>query len=102
MVIKMLKIVNIILFIIAILLIVLPTFYVVKKEYNDNLWLVTNKKVIEAANRCRNEDKCLESKVTITTLKENGYLDLVVNPITKEVINPESYVDLDSNTFVMV
>ena len=74
----------------------------VKKEYNDNLWLVTNKKVIEAANRCRNEDKCFDNKVTINTLKENGYLDLVVNPITKEVINPESYVDLDSNTFVIV
>lgn len=98
----MLKKINILLFIVAILLIVIPTFYEVKKEYNANLWLVTNKKVIEAANRCRNEDKCLESKVTITTLKENGYLDLVVNPITKEVINSESYVDLDSNTFVMV
>lgn len=98
----MLKIVNIILFIVAILLVVIPTFYVVKKEYNDNLWLVTNKKVIETANRCRNEDKCLDNKVTINILKENGYLDLVVNPITKEVLNPESYVDLDSNTFVIV
>ena len=42
----MLKKINILLFIVAILLIVIPTFYEVKKEYNANHRLVTNKKVI--------------------------------------------------------
>ena len=98
----MLKKINILLFIIAILLIVIPTFYEVKKEYNEKLWYVLDKKVLEAANKCRNENKCLEDKVLISTLIYNGYLTEVVNPITKEIISTNSYVDYNTNTFVIV
>ena len=76
-------------------------FYV-KKEHNANLWKVVNKSVVEAADRCKNESGCKEDTVTVGYLIERGYLDTVVNPITKEIISNDSYVDYRSNEFIIV
>jgi len=74
----------------------------IKEDREDKLWLVLNKKVIEKANLCSLEEKCTTDTVTIEYLIQEEYLISVVNPITKEVINPSSYVDLTKNEFIIV
>lgn len=79
------------------------TFFKIKKEHDANLWKVLNKEVIESANRCKNEDHCLEDKATINHLINNQYLkDVVINPITKEILNDQSYVDFTKQEFVIL
>ena len=43
-----------------------------------------------------------EDTVTVGYLIERGYLDTVVNPITKEIISNDSYVDYRANEFIIV
>ena len=98
----MTKIINIILIIIAILLLIVPSAIYIKKTHNYNLRLVVEKEVIEAANKCKNQDICLEDKVSLKFLIDNNYLEKVYDPITKEIISYESYVDFNNNKFVIV
>lgn len=93
---------NIILLTIVILLVIVPSFIKVKQEHNKKLWDVTNKEVIEAAQKCRNESGCLENKVTIDYLINKGYLNNVVNPLTKEIINKNSYYDYETKEFIII
>lgn len=96
------KTISIILIVIIILLIIIPSCLYVKKNHNDSLWLVINKEVIEAANKCKNEDKCIDSTVTLKFLIDNNYIDKVFDPVTKEIINDSSYVDYQTNEFKIV
>ena len=96
------KNINLILILIIISLVIFPTLFYVKKEHNANLWNVVYKSVVEAADRCKNESGCKEDTVTVGYLIERGYLDTVVNPITKEIISNDSYVDYSSNEFIIV
>lgn len=90
------------LIIIFLLLIIIPSYLYVKKTHYDNLWLVINKEVIEAANQCRIEEKCPDDTVTLEYLINNNYLDKIYDPITRELININSYVDFSNNTFNIV
>jgi len=73
-----------------------------KNTHEEKEWLVVNKKVIETANKCYLERKCTTNTVTVEYLINSDYLVNVVNPITKEVINPSSYVNLDTQEFIIV
>ena len=96
------KTINILLIIIIILLIIIPTIWYVNKVHNDNLWLVIDKEVIEAADKCKNENVCNDSKVTLEFLVSKNYIAKLYDPITKEAINDASYVDYESNEFKVV
>ena len=94
--------INIILIIIVILLIIIPsTVYIIKSHY-DSMYLVINKKVVEQANNCFNENKCDNKKITLKELLDKGYIEKIYDPISKELINLDSYVDLDNNEFKIV
>lgn len=96
------KTINIFLIIIIVLIIIIPTIWYVNKVHNDDLWLVVNKEVIEAANKCQNDNVCLDKTVTVKFLIDNSYLEKVYDPITKEAINEASYVDYNNNSFEIV
>ena len=96
------KTINILLIFIIFIIIVIPTIWYVNKVHNDNLWLVVNKEVIEAADKCKNENVCNENKVTLAFLVSNNYIVKLYDPITKEAINDASYVDFDTNEFKIV
>ena len=96
------KTINILLIFIIFIIIVIPTIWYVNKVHNDDLWLVVNKEVIEAANKCKNENVCKENKVTLAFLVSNNYIAKLYDPITKEAINDASYVDFDTNEFKIV
>jgi uncharacterized protein YxeA len=87
------------LIIILLLLIIVPSYLYVKKTHYDNMWLVIDKEVIEAAKTCQTADVCVDNTVTLGFLIQNNYLDKIYDPITKELISDNSYVDLTNDTF---
>lgn len=88
--------------IVIILIIFIPTTYQVVKKYQNNLYKVTNEKIIEAAKKCYFDDVCLEDVITLKFLYENNYLEKVSNPISKEYYNELSYVKRVDNKFSFV
>ena len=93
---------NIILLFIIILLIIVPaTIYIIKSHY-DSMYLVINKKVVEQANNCFNDKKCENKKIELKELIDKGYIEKIYDPVSKELINLQSYVDLDSNEFKII
>ncbi|MBR4231445.1 MAG: hypothetical protein IKR74_04775 [Bacilli bacterium] len=81
--------------IICSLMVSIPTFYKVISENHRKLYIVTEKLVIEAAEKCYYDDKCKNTKITLKELYENNYLkDKVINPVTKEIYSDNSFVQL--------
>ena len=82
-------------------LISIDTILKVNKNHENNLLLVTEKKITEAAEKCFMESKCPDnSKITLQNLYDNGYLTEVANPISKEVYNSNSYVSYSHEKYV--
>lgn len=90
-------------FSITIFIIVIPILCVtlngVYKNHQEKLILVSNKRIIEAAQKCYLEQKCLDEKITLEKLYEEKYLEEESNPITKEIYNYSSYVQLNDSLF---
>lgn len=99
---KISKFLSFLLIVLMILLVGYKAGMVVKKNHEDKMWLVLDKKVTEKAHQCYIDGKCTNKTVTISYLIANEYLINVVNPVTKEVINTSSYVNLDTNEFVIL
>ena len=78
------------------------SYEAIKSDRETKLWLVLNKKVVEKAHDCVLDNKCTNQTATLDYLIQNGYLNTVTNPVTKEVINTSSYVNLETNEFVIL
>lgn len=96
------KKISFLLIIIAVLLITSFTTYKVITRHNQNIMLVSEKRIVEAAKRCLNEDNCEGNKITLATLYTQKYLEQEINPLTKEIYNDNSYVLIDENKFIIV
>lgn len=85
-------------------LIIIPTVYKITKSHQEALMEVVTKEVIEAAISCKNNDTCKNDKITLKEMYDLNLLDTVVNPLTKEIYNENSYVEIkeDKNIFVVV
>jgi len=91
------KIIIIVSILACLVLISCPTVYKVIKKNHNSLIAVSEKKIIEAAEKCYYEDKCKESKVLLKDLYEKGYLKKkAVNPVTKEIYKDDAYVTIDN------
>lgn len=88
--------------IIIILIISIPTIYKVIKNHNNSLYQVVEDKIIEAAEKCYYEEKCLTDTILLKDLYELKYLEKINNPITKEYYNEESYVKRENNKFSFI
>lgn len=73
-------------------LVVTTTSIKVINNHNDKLLLVDKKYAIENAKKCINEKKCSKGNITLKELEEKGYIEKMVNHVTKEYYNEESYV----------
>lgn len=85
-----------------ILIISIPTIYKVVKKHNNNLYKVTENKIIEAAKRCFYEEKCLDEKIYLRDLYNLKFLEQVNNPITKEYYNENSYIERNNSKFTFI
>lgn len=93
--------ISISLIVLSILLISGYTAYKVVTIHNHNVLLVSEKRIIEAAKNCVNEDKCEGNKITLKNLYEEKYLEQEINPLTKEIYNDNSYVLIKEEKFVV-
>ncbi len=85
-----------------VLIILIPTTYLIVKKHNDKLRDVVYKRIIEAAEKCHLKEECEGNKTTLKELYDKKYLEKESNPITKEYYNEESYVQLDKDTYKFV
>lgn len=99
---KLSRIISFLLIIIMISLVGFKSYIKLQKEHEDKMWLVLNKKVMEKATQCYIDGKCTNKTVTVDYLINNEYLINVTNPVTKEAINPASYVNLDTKEFIIL
>lgn len=81
------KIISIILIFMIIGILVTATMTRVTHEHNEKLLLVSEKKIIEASEKCILEEKCSQEDITLKNLIDEGYIDKQVHPITKEYID---------------
>ena len=94
--------INVILIIVIILLFLVPALiYMINNHYNS-MHLVLEKKVVEAAQNCNIDNKCNSNIITVNELIAKGYLDKIYDPISKELINSNSYANITTNEFTVV
>ena len=85
-----------------IIIILIPTTYLIVKNHNNKLRDVTYKRITEAAKKCHLKEECKEDKITLKELYDKKYLEKERNPITKEYYNEESYVKVDGKEYKFV
>ncbi|MBR1413961.1 MAG: hypothetical protein IJ574_04775 [Bacilli bacterium] len=56
---------------------------VVKNRHENKMYVVVEKEILEAANKCKLDDVCNDSEVDLEYLYENNYLNEQINPVTK-------------------
>ncbi|MBE6161303.1 MAG: hypothetical protein E7158_03695 [Firmicutes bacterium] len=89
--------------IISIVIIVLiPTLYTIIKKHNDRLMEVSTKRIVEAAKKCYDEEKCKSKKITLKELYDNKYLKKESNPITKKYYNEKTYIKKKNNDYKLI
>lgn len=69
-------------------------------KHNENLLIVTSKRIEEAAKKCVAESKCNKNNITLATLYEKGYLNEEYNPVTKEIYSKNSKIIFENNKYV--
>lgn len=77
---------------ICVIIVITSTTISLTKEHDNKLMYALNTKIEYAFKRCRLENHC-SNDITLEMLYENEYLEELVNPITKEVINPNTKIN---------
>ena len=91
---------SILVFVILVLALVvgIKTFLQITKTHEDRLIYSLHTNTEYYAKRCYLENKC-EGEVTIQKLYDENYIkNELVNPITKEVIKPETKITYENET----
>jgi len=90
------------LIVILCLLIIIPTILRISKTHQDRLIAVSEKRIIEAAQNCYAQDRCLEDIIYLKDLYEFGYLEKQYDPISKVYYSEESYVLKKEDTYIFI
>lgn len=87
------KLNHIIIFIIIVsVTLLLISAYKAEKKHEEKLMLVINNKIKEAAKECYLKKECTE-KITLQNLYDKKYLEELINPITKEVMDKDICIE---------
>ena len=76
------------------------TIIKIQKNHEEKLKYAMKSKVEYKAERCYLENICKDT-ITLNVLYENGYLTEVVDPVTKEVIDPNLNINYIDNKIVI-
>ena len=84
------------------LLAVIGVFTVIKiqKNHEDKLIYAMESKVEYYAEKCYLDNICKDT-ITLNILYENKYLDEIINPVTKEVIDPNLKIEYKEDKIVV-
>lgn len=69
-------------------------------KHNENLIIVTTKRIEEAAKKCVMESKCDKNNITLGMLYDKGYLNEEYHPVTKEIYSRNSKITFEDNKYV--
>ncbi len=72
----------------------------ITEHHEEKLIYAMETKIQVNAKRCYLENKC-SGVVTLEYLYKNKYLDEIVNPVTKEVLNKESTVEYKDSKIII-
>ncbi|MFI3260248.1 MAG: hypothetical protein R3Y13_00820 [bacterium] len=72
-----------------------PSVMKVTSAHEQNLQLVTEKRITEAAIKCIKEEVCSGTMISLKMLYEKEYLTEESDPITKEIYDETSYVSFN-------
>ncbi len=78
------------------------TFWRVNVNHEQRMTLVVEKRIIEAAQACYNDDNCSSNKVTLGELIQKGYAKKEINPLTKTYYSLESYVIFENKNYTFI
>lgn len=73
--------------------------YTVYDDHVDKAYLVIENKVKESARKCYLDSVC-EGEITLNYLIDNNYLDVLVDPISKEEINGDMVINYSDNEVI--
>ena len=88
---------NLILVIIILCFIIFPTIYKVYQTHHTNLYRVMDQKILEAAHLCYNKQDCINPIITLKDLYEQNYLNEIIDPVNKEVINSKTSININTD-----
>ena len=86
---------NVILVIVIILVLVIPSSYAVYTTHNERLYEVLDNKMIEQATICYNKKECITKLITLQELYDKNYLEEQVDPVSKEILDPNTTIDIE-------
>lgn len=73
--------------------------YNVYKEHINKLYLVLDNEIKESGKKCYLEKQC-EGEITLDTLIQKGYIDVVVDPIGKEEISKDKCLKYENDEII--
>lgn len=68
----------------------------VYQNHVDKLYLVLDNEIKESAKKCFLDKNC-EGEITLGDLKNKGYIDVLVDPISKEEISKDKCLKYENN-----
>ena len=68
----------------------------VYQNHVDKLYLVLDNEIKELAKKCFLDKNC-EGEITLGDLKNKGYIDVLVDPISKEEISKDKCLKYENN-----
>ncbi len=71
----------------------------VYQNHVDKLYLVLDNEIKESAKKCFLDKNC-EGEITIGDLKNKGYIDVLVDPVTKEEVSKDKCLKYENNEVV--
>ena len=77
---------------VLVLVICIPTIYKVVTNHRQKLYIITEKRILEAAFKCINEDVCNADNLTLKDLYDNNYLDKQIDPNTKRYYSEKAKI----------
>lgn len=84
---------------ICMLIVLGVSIYKYLKNHDAKLIYSTEENVKYFAYRCYLEGEC-QSITTLGTLYDKGYIEEVVNPVTKEIVSRDKYIFINGSTIV--
>ena len=71
----------------------------VYQNHVDRLYLVLDNEIKESAKKCFLDKNC-EGEITLGDLKNKGYIDVLVDPISKEEISKDKCLKYENNEVI--
>ena len=90
---------NLIIIIFLIVIFFIIGAYNVYKEHINKLYLVVDNEIKDASKKCYLEKQC-EGEITLDVLIQKGYIDIVIDPITKEEISRDKCLKYENNEVI--